>query len=106
MEIRLESGSDAATPRVFALNGNYPNPFNPMTNIAFDLAASGRVRIDIFSIDGRRVRTLVDEVMPAGRHRAVWDGRDRAGRQSASGTYLYIMEGPGIKATRRMLLVK
>ena len=93
-------------PSVTALLPNYPNPFNPMTTIAFDLASTGRVRIDVFSIDGRRVRTLVDEDFGPGRHSAVFDGRDQTGRQVASGTYLYVMQGPGISQTRRMLLVK
>ena len=93
-------------PVVSTLHPNYPNPFNPMTTIAFDLAVSGRVRIDIYSIDGRRIRTLVDGSFAAGRHDEVWNGRDQTGRTVASGTYLYIMEGPGIKQTRRMLLIK
>ena len=98
-------GNDAV-PAVSALHDNYPNPFNPMTTIAFDLATAGRVRISIYSVDGRRVRSLVDESLAAGRHSAVWDGKDQNGRASASGTYLFTMEGPGIKQTRRMLLIK
>ena len=93
-------------PTVSTLHANYPNPFNPMTTIAFDLAVSGRVRIDIYSIDGRRIRTLVDGTYTAGSHSEVWNGRDRSGRSVASGTYLYTMEGPRIKQTRRMLLIK
>ena len=93
-------------PMVSALYPNYPNPFNPMTTIAFDLAVSGRVRIDIYSIDGRRIRSLVNGTFAAGRHEEVWNGRDHNGRTVASGTYLYIMEGPGIRQTRRMLLIK
>ncbi len=99
-------GDDQVLPRVSTLNPNYPNPFNPMTTISFDLAGSGRVRIAIFSIDGRLVKTLVDESFAAGRHERVWDGKDGGGRTVASGTYLYIMEAPGIRQTRRMLLVK
>jgi len=99
-------GTDGGLPTVSTLLPNYPNPFNPMTTIAFELAATGRVRIDVFSIDGRRVRTLVDEDMGPGRHTTVFDGRDQSGRQVASGTYLYVMKGPGISKTRRMLLVK
>ena len=97
---------DSVVPRVSTLNPNYPNPFNPMTTISFDLATAGRVRISIFSIDGRLVKTLTDESFRAGRHERVWAGRDDRGRTVASGTYLYIMEGPGIRQTRRMLLIK
>lgn len=97
---------DIVLPRVSALNPNYPNPFNPMTTISFDLAKQGRVRISIFSIDGRLVKTLADETFIPGRHERVWQGRDNNGRAVASGTYLYMMEGPGIQQTRRMLLIK
>lgn len=93
-------------PAVSALHPNYPNPFNPMTTIAFDLAIAGQVRIEIYSIDGRRIRSLVNSAYAAGSHTEVWDGRDQSGRSVASGTYLYTMDGPRIKQTRRMLLIK
>ncbi len=99
-------GDGGNLPTVSALHDNYPNPFNPMTTIAFDLAVSGRVRIDIYSVDGRRIRTLVNDSYAAGRHSEVWNGRDQSGRSVASGTYFYTMEGPRIKQTRRMLLIK
>jgi hypothetical protein len=109
VEVNSDSGEDpghSVLPVVSALNPNYPNPFNPMTTISFDLAAPGRVRISIFSIDGRLVRTLVDEPFIAGRHERVWQGRDDRGRAVASGTYLYRMVGPDVQKTRRMLLIK
>jgi hypothetical protein len=99
-------GEGGDLPVASALHPNYPNPFNPMTTIAFDLATPGQVRIDIFGLDGRRIRTLVEGAFGAGRHVQVWDGRDQAGRSVASGTYLFTMVGPDIKQTRRMLLVK
>ncbi|MCB1182878.1 DUF1349 domain-containing protein [bacterium] len=93
-------------PRVSSLGTNYPNPFNPMTTIAFDVAKGGRVRLAIYSVDGRLVRTLADEQLAAGRYERVWRGQDDAGRPVASGTYLYRLEGPGFAQTRRMLLLK
>jgi hypothetical protein len=93
-------------PAVSFLHPNYPNPFNPMTTIAFELATPGQVRIDIYSLDGRRVRTLIDGPYTAGRHAEAWNGRDQAGRLVPSGTYLFTMEGPHIKQTRSMLLIK
>ena len=110
VEIGIDEASgtpgDIVLPMVSALNPNYPNPFNPMTTISFDLAEQGRVRISIFSIDGRLVKTLTDESLSPGRYERVWQGRDNGGRAVASGTYLYRMEGPGIQQTRRMLLIK
>ena len=86
MEISLAAGSDTATPRVFALNGNYPNPFNPMTKISFSLPESQDVRLSVYGIDGRLVRTLVSESRGPGLHEVIWNGQDDTGRGVASGT--------------------
>ena len=84
-----------------------PNPFNPSTTIAFSLVRSGHVRLDIYSVDGRKVRTLVDEQVSDGEHTATWQGRDEGGRQVASGTYLYRLTTPeGDQLSGRMTLVK
>ena len=92
-------------PAAFAVHGNYPNPFNPSTTIRFDLPREERVEI-IHALDGSRVRTLVDGVMPGGRHLAVWDGRDGTGRPASSGVYFYrVVTADGV-AARKMVLVK
>lgn len=69
------------------LRGNAPNPFNPRTTIAFELARPGHVRLEIFDVRGRRLRGLVNAPLPAGSHRVVWDGRLQHGAGAASGTY-------------------
>ncbi|MBE0565416.1 MAG: VCBS repeat-containing protein [Krumholzibacteria bacterium] len=84
-----------------------PNPFNPSTTIDYALATGGRVRLEVFSVDGRRVATLVDAEQAAGPHSATWQGRDAAGRAVASGTYVYRLTAPdGGTLTGRMALVK
>ncbi len=65
-----------------------PNPFNPQTTIVFDLAAPARCRLAVHDLQGRLVRSLVAADLPAGRHEARWDGRDRDGRPAASGVYV------------------
>ncbi|MBC8424295.1 hypothetical protein H8E07_09250, partial [bacterium] len=65
-----------------------PNPFNPRTTLRFELTRGGDVRLDVYDLDGRRVRTLVDGYLPAGEHRAIWAGRDDGGRPLSSGPYL------------------
>ena len=74
-------------PRVTALHPNVPNPFNPTTKIAFDLAHAGPVKLQIFDVAGHVVKTLVDGTTPAGRHEAAWAGLDQAGRRVSSGVY-------------------
>ena len=66
----------------------YPNPFNPATSVAFELAASGPARLDIMDLRGRRVTTLLDGDLAAGRHQRTWRGVDDGGRPVAGGVYL------------------
>jgi len=93
-------------PAATRLVGNHPNPFNPSTSIAYDLAGNCRVRLDIFDTSGRLVRTLVDETQAAGRRTATWQGRDDQGRRLSSGVYLYRLRAGDFRATGRMTLIK
>jgi hypothetical protein len=83
-----------------------PNPFNPATTLTFELVAAGPVRLDVFAVDGRRIRTLVDARRPAGRHQITWHGRDDHGRSMASGVYLARLTHAGGKISRRLVLVR
>ncbi len=93
-------------PTQLALNQNHPNPFNPQTSISFSLPAAGNVHLKVYNATGRLVRTLVDGSLPAGAYQQVWDGTDSHGHRVASGVYLYRLETPGRKLTRKMLMVK
>jgi hypothetical protein len=84
---------------------NHPNPFTPSTRIGFELAQAGRVRLGIYSVDGRLIRTLVDEERAAGSHEVIWDGRDAEGQNVAGGVYFYKLAAPGIAESRRMILL-
>lgn len=95
-----------APPRAGRLVGNFPNPFNPSTTIRYELAAEGRVRIEILSVDGRRVHTMDEGNRVAGAHDAAWRGESGGGR-AASGVYFYRLIVDGTPAdTRRMVLLK
>lgn len=98
----VEEPVDAA----FRLEQNFPNPFNPSTHIPFELTRGGRVALAVYDVAGRRVRAVLDRVLPAGLHEAEWDGRDDAGRAVASGVYFYRMQSGAKTETRRMVLVK
>ncbi len=94
------------TPSTYTLSQNYPNPFNPVTQIRFGLPRGERVRIDIYNIHGQRVRHLVDADYQAGYHVAQWDSRDDAGKNVASGLYLYRFTAGAFTQTQKMLLLK
>jgi hypothetical protein len=83
-----------------------PNPFNPRTAIAYLLPTQVRTRLAIYDIEGRLVRTLVDEVQGAGRHRVEWDGRDTRGRLASTGIYLSCLEAGGEVRFGKLVLVK
>jgi hypothetical protein len=100
------SGVPGAPVAAFGLDQNSPNPFNPRTTIRFSLPEAGRTRLAVYDIRGRRVALLVDEVLAAGDHAVVWDGRDGRGGRAGSGVYLYRLEAKGQVTSRRMTLVK
>lgn len=102
VEVEFTSG----LPTVFALHGNYPNPFNPITTIKFDMPRQAHVKLSVYDIAGRLVKTLVDEVRPAAAHSVIWDGSDRTGRRVASGTYYYVVQSDSFRAVEKMMLVK
>ncbi len=102
----LSAVGDGGLPTVLALNGNYPNPFNPMTKISFDLPHGTKVALEVFDLRGRKVQTLVAETLSAGRHSVVWNGTDHHGRQVSSGTYFYRLQADGTTITDKMLLLK
>jgi hypothetical protein len=101
---QLQSGS--VLPQAYGLSQNYPNVFNPETQIAYQLPQAGLVSLKVYNIKGELVRTLVDEYEEVGYHIAVWDGRNTNGEEVASGVYFYRMVSNDFKATKKMILLK
>ena len=93
-----------AQPRTFALQGNYPNPFNPTTSIVFETYGAGQQTI--YNVLGQKVRTLVSASLSAGTHTYQWDGRDDAGQPVASGTYLYRLQTDASATSSTMTLLR
>ncbi len=87
--LSLTVGDPSAVPlaTTLVLRQNRPNPFNPQTEIRFDMPAAGPVRVEVFDLLGHKIRTLLDEELAAGRHAVVWSGVDDAGQPVASGQY-------------------
>ena len=103
--------NDPQEPAAFALEQNWPNPFNGRTQIAFSLDAAegiGRTRLvlEVFNSTGQRVRRLLDQPAAPGRYTAVWDGRDQKGIQVASGVYYYRLVHGEQRLMRRLALVR
>ena len=93
-------------PTIPALEQNHPNPFNRGTRIAYSLTAPGEVELEVFNLAGQRVACLVSGYAARGTHRINWDGTDDAGRELASGVYLYQLRQGERTELRRLLLLK
>ncbi len=88
------------------LGQNHPNPFNPSTEIHFELGSAGSAQLSIHDTRGRRVRTLLDGRLAEGAHRVSWDGKDEGGVEQAAGLYFYRLAGEAEVHTRKMLMLK
>ena len=93
-------------PKSFALQDNFPNPFNPTTTILFAVPRLSRVEIAIYNVVGQEVRRLVDKTCSAGRYSVTWDGSNAVGGTAASGVYFYRMIAGDFIKTKKMLLLK
>ena len=98
----------AQTPRVLTIAhvSAAPNPFNPSTRIHFELESEQRIRAEIFSLDGRRVHVLADQVFTAGWNELSWQGIDDGGRLAGSGLYIVRIQGEAEVKTHKITLLK
>ncbi len=99
-------GDNPSGPGTFALYQNHPNPFNPETCIRYSLPRDTHVRLDIYNIQGQRIRCLVDTDQSAGEKSVIWDGLDARGRPAVSGLYTCRIETAHNTDTRKMLLLR
>lgn len=99
-----EVGPGTDAPTVFSLDQNEPNPFHGHTGIRFAVPRAERVRIEIFDLLGRRVRTLADQSFPVGVHSLQWDQRDERGNLARPGVYMYRMTAGSFRSQKKMLL--
>ena len=83
-----------------------PNPFNPRTTVRFDLVRDGFTELDVYDLNGRRVRTLTSGYLSAGEHQETWDGLNDGGRPVASGVYLFRLRGSDFVESQRVALIK
>ena len=101
-----EIADDGKAPREFALEANFPNPFNPTTSIGFSVPQMAQVHLAIYNALGQLVRVLVDEEVVLGRHSVRWDGRDDGGQVLASGVYWTRLRAGERVMTRSMVLLR
>ncbi|MEZ5064957.1 MAG: FlgD immunoglobulin-like domain containing protein [bacterium] len=95
-----------SSPSIARLYRVAPNPFDPSTEISFDLAEPGDVRLAVYNLQGRLVRRLMSGPRPAGRYRQVWDGHDDSGAAVASGVYFVTIDAGPFHARQKAVLLR
>jgi hypothetical protein len=93
-------------PQVFALHNNYPNPFNPVTNITYDIPEVAQVTLDIYNVSGQKVRTLAQGQHEPGRYRIQWNATNDYGNPLSSGMYIYRIHAGDFVSVKKLILMK
>jgi len=93
-------------PTEFALHNNYPNPFNPVTNILYDIPEVSDVTLEIFNVMGQRVRTLVEGSHEPGRYQITWNATNDFGQGLSSGMYIYRIQAGDFVSVKKLVLMK
>ncbi len=101
-----EPTNERVRPLSYRLLQNYPQPFNPATTIQYELPVASQVRLRVFDVAGKLVRTLVNEQRPAGVHSVVWQGENESGHPVTSGVYVYVIKAGDYTETRKMILLR
>jgi glycosidase len=105
--ITAVEGPAMALPRTFALQQNFPNPFNPETRLRYSVPENGRrFSLRIFNVLGQQVKTLFDGTQAAGEHEVIWDGRNSKGELAGTGLYFVVMQAENFRAVRKMMVVR
>ena len=86
----------------YVLAQNFPNPFNPSTKIEFKIPMMEQVNISVYNLEGRLIKTLVNQVMSAGNHVVNWDGTNEIGAKVSTGMYIYQLKTNSTNLNRRM----
>ena len=90
----------------FVLKDNYPNPFNPLTLISYELPSDILVNITIYDMIGKKVKTLVNSLQTAGYKSIKWDATNNRNKPVSAGVYLYTIEAGDYSQTKKMVLLK
>ena len=88
------------------MSQNFPNPFNPNTEIAYEIPAEAMVSLKVYNMLGQEVSTIINKVQTPGAHNVSWGGLNNRGEMVASGIYTYVLNVDGVTMSRKMLLMR
>ncbi|RLC49856.1 MAG: hypothetical protein DRH79_08465 [Candidatus Cloacimonadota bacterium] len=110
VDFTLVTDGDEIVIAATKLNGNYPNPFNPVTTIGYSIKETGNVTLEVYNLRGQLVKRLVNEVKQTGDYTVNWNGTDNSNKSVSSGVYFYKMVSEGnigrYTSTKKMILMK
>jgi flagellar hook assembly protein FlgD len=98
--------TDESLPGAIKLHAAYPNPFNPITTLRYDLPENGLVNIIIYDMLGRRVKSLINQTQDAGFKSVIWNATNDYGKPVSAGVYLYQIQAGEFVQTKKMVLLK
>jgi hypothetical protein len=104
--VSVIDGKFVETPTKFRLQNNFPNPFNPLTTIRYDLPEYGFVNVTIYNVMGELVKDLVNSQQNAGYQSIQWDATNNKGQPVSAGLYLYTIQAGEFRQTKKMVLLK
>src|SRR4029077_14043480 len=104
--VGVDPGSPITAPTVFALAQPRPNPFDSRVALDFALPVAAPVRLEIYDVQGHRIRTLENGVLAPGHYARTWDGANASGEAARAGVYFVRFAAPGVQLTRKALLVR
>jgi len=103
----MENDDDRLIPEEYSISDNYPNPFNPSTQMEFSLPVSSDISFTVYSLTGVEIYSYSQKAVSMGKYKITWNGRDSYGRSLPSGVYLYeFRAGDQFRQTKKMTLLK
>jgi hypothetical protein len=106
VEMPVPPGSTPAVPLAFSLHPPSPNPARGSTEVVFDLPEARAVRLEVYNLQGARVRVLADNTYVAGSHRVTWNGTDEAGHRVGTGVYYLRLDAGASRARHKIVVVQ
>ena len=106
LSLNIDEDGNNIIPSQNALHKNYPNPFNPVTTIPFDIVNNDQIKLSIYNIKGEKVRSLVNSNLAPGFYNIRWNGKTDSGVNTPAGMYLIELEGKNFRETGKMIYLK
>ena len=97
---------DKQMPSIYTLHQNFPNPFNPTTQINYEMPEDALVKVVIFDVMGRKVKTLMNESQSSGYHSLLWDATNDMDESISAGMYIYTIQARNYRSSKKMVLLK